>query len=62
MAQDATPENGAGQGCAHLPGYVLHPLKWHKPIRWAVTVRQNWRLTFRFEGQDAVDVDLEDYH
>ena len=45
-----------------LPGYVLHPLKWHKPVRWAVTVRQNWRLTFRFEDGDAVDVDLEDYH
>ncbi len=22
----------------------------------------NWRITFRFDGEDAVDVDLEDYH
>ncbi|MDQ3821072.1 MAG: peptidase, partial [Acidobacteriota bacterium] len=29
---------------------------------WAVTVRANWRLTFKFQGHDAVDVDLEDYH
>jgi proteic killer suppression protein len=29
---------------------------------WAVTVRANWRVTFRFQGGDAYDVDLEDYH
>ena len=45
-----------------LPGYNLHPLKWHKPLRWAVIVKQQWRLTFRFEDGDAHDVDLEDYH
>ncbi|HEX8664836.1 MAG TPA: hypothetical protein VF744_12470 [Beijerinckiaceae bacterium] len=22
----------------------------------------NWRITFRWDGEDAVDVDLEDYH
>jgi len=25
-------------------------------------VTGNWRITFRFDGDDAVDVDLEDYH
>ncbi|WP_407519349.1 type II toxin-antitoxin system RelE/ParE family toxin [Methylobacterium oryzisoli] len=30
--------------------------------RYAVTVSRNWRLTFAFDGRDAVDVDLEDYH
>ena len=29
---------------------------------WAVTVRANWRVTFRFESGDAHDVDSEDYH
>jgi proteic killer suppression protein len=29
---------------------------------WAVTVRANWRVTFRVEGGDAYDVNLEDYH
>jgi antitoxin HigA-1 len=29
---------------------------------WAVTVRANWRVIFRFEGEDAADVDLIDYH
>jgi hypothetical protein len=27
-----------------------------------MTVSRNWRLTFGWEGEDAVDVDLEDYH
>jgi toxin HigB-1 len=44
------------------PGFRLHPLKGDLKGFWAVTVRANWRIVFRFEGQDAVDVDLIDYH
>nr|HEV8008643.1 type II toxin-antitoxin system RelE/ParE family toxin [Bradyrhizobium sp.] len=29
---------------------------------WAVTVRANWRVIFRFEDGKASDVDLVDYH
>jgi proteic killer suppression protein len=29
---------------------------------WAVTVRANWRIVFRFEETDAYDVALIDYH
>jgi plasmid maintenance system killer protein len=29
---------------------------------WAITVNGNWRLTFTFEGEDAVLVDYQDYH
>ena len=29
---------------------------------WAVTVRANWRVTFRFADGDALDVDYVDYH
>jgi proteic killer suppression protein len=29
---------------------------------WAVSVSGNWRLTFRFEGEDAILVDYQDYH
>jgi len=29
---------------------------------WAVTVRANWRVIFRFEDGDAFDVDYVDYH
>jgi len=28
----------------------------------AVSVTGNWRITFRFDGEDAIDVNLEDYH
>lgn len=45
-----------------LPGYHLHPLKGSREGFWAVTVRANWRIIFRFEGGDALDVELIDYH
>ena len=45
-----------------LPGFHLHPLKGDMKGLWAVTVRANWRVTFRFEEDEACDVDLVDYH
>ncbi len=45
-----------------LPGFRLHPLKGELRGFWAVTVRAKWRITWRFEGGDTVDVDLVDYH
>ena len=46
----------------NLPGFGLHFLK--GPLRgfWAVTVRANWRVIFRFVEGDAFDVDYLDYH
>ena len=46
----------------NLPGYRLHQLKGNRTGTWSVTVSGNWRVTFTFEGEDAYDVDLEDYH
>lgn len=45
-----------------LPGFRLHPLKGERKGQWAVSVSGNWRVVFRFVGEDAVDVDLVDYH
>ncbi|MCL2385618.1 MAG: type II toxin-antitoxin system RelE/ParE family toxin [Alphaproteobacteria bacterium] len=45
-----------------LPGFRLHSLKGDLRGFWAVTVRANWRIVWRFEGADAVDVDSVDYH
>jgi proteic killer suppression protein len=45
-----------------LPGLRLHPLKGGRSGSWSVSVSGNWRITFRFEGKDAIDVDYEDYH
>lgn len=46
----------------NLPGLYLHEFKGKRKGTWAVRVSGNWRITFRFEGEDAVDVDYEDYH
>lgn len=45
-----------------LPSYRLHPLKGDRKGQWAVTVRANWRIVFRFENGDVYDVDFVDYH
>ena len=46
----------------NVPGWQLHPLKGDLRGRWSVKVSDNWRVTFSFEGEDAVLVDYEDYH
>lgn len=45
-----------------LPGYRFHRLTGDRKNTYSVTVTGNWRITFRFDGEDAIDVDLEDYH
>ena len=46
----------------NVPGWGLHPLQ-GKPLgRYAITVNGSWRITFKFEGEDAVLVDYLDYH
>jgi proteic killer suppression protein len=49
-------------GDMDLPGLALHPLKGARKGDWSVRVSGNWRVTFRFEGEDAAAVDYEDYH
>ena len=44
------------------PTFRLHPLKGDLKGFWAVTVRANWRIVFRFEDGKIRDVDLVDYH
>lgn len=45
-----------------LPGFRLHPLKGQLKGYWAVTVRANWRVIFRFADGNALDLDYVDYH
>jgi toxin HigB-1 len=45
-----------------LPGFRLHQLRGDLRGFWSVTVSANWRVIWRFEGRDVVDVDLVDYH
>lgn len=46
----------------NIPGWHLHPLTGKLMGHWSVWVNGNWRVTFRFEGQDATWVDYQDYH
>ena len=45
-----------------LPGWRLHPMKGDRAGQWSLRVSANWRLIFRFDDGEAVDVDLTDYH
>ncbi len=45
-----------------MPRLRLHPLKGDLAGYWAVTVRANRRIVFRFEDGDVYDVDLVDDH
>lgn len=45
-----------------MSGWRLHKLTGDLVDHWAVWVDKNWRLTFAFEGEDAVLVDYQDYH
>jgi len=46
----------------NVPGWRLHPLSGGLERHWSIWVNGNWRLTFTFDGEDAVLVDYQDYH
>lgn len=45
-----------------FPGWRLHPLRGEYLGQWSLTVTGNLRLVFEFEGGDASNLDLVDYH
>jgi toxin HigB-1 len=55
-------DNATTPKALDLPRYRLHQLRGDLKGVWSVTVRANWRIVFRFEGTDAFDVELIDYH
>jgi proteic killer suppression protein len=60
--QLARLDAASGPDDMNLPGWKFHVLKGDLAGCFAVTVNKNWRLTFTFEGEDAVLVDYRDYH
>lgn len=42
--------------------FRLHPLKGDRQGEWSITVRANWRVTFRMKDGHVYDVEYEDYH
>ena len=45
-----------------FPLWRAHQLTGDRKATWSLHVTRNWRLTFRFEDGEIVDVDYEDYH
>lgn len=43
----------------NFPGWRLHALT---DGDWSIWVNGSWRVTFRFDGEDAILVDYRDYH
>jgi len=46
----------------NMPGMDWHPLKGDLKGFYSVSVNGNWRIIFRFKGNDAIDVNYIDYH
>ena len=45
-----------------IPIWRAHRLTGDRKGTWSLHLTRNWRLTFRINGDQIVDVDLEDYH
>lgn len=60
--QLAALDGAIGPQGMSLPGWKLHQLAGNLAGHWAVTVNGNWRLTFRFDGREAILVNYQDYH
>jgi proteic killer suppression protein len=56
LDQARTPE------AMNAPGLRFHQLRGGDRRRYAVDASGNWRVTFAWDGEDAVEVSLEDYH
>lgn len=46
----------------NVPTWQWHALTGNLEGHWVVSVNGNWRLTFTFDGEDAVLIDYQDYH
>jgi proteic killer suppression protein len=46
----------------NFPGLHLHPLRGDLKGFWSLRVSGNWRVIFKFDGEDVSRVDYVDYH
>ncbi|PIX04121.1 MAG: excinuclease ABC subunit A [Gallionellales bacterium CG_4_8_14_3_um_filter_54_18] len=44
------------------PGNRLEALKGDRAGQWSVCINEQWRICFRFESGNALDVEIADYH
>jgi toxin HigB-1 len=58
----ATLDDAIQPSTMNVQGWGFHELKGDLAGHFSVKVNGNWRITFRFEGEDAILVDYQDYH
>ncbi|MBS0641506.1 MAG: type II toxin-antitoxin system RelE/ParE family toxin [Proteobacteria bacterium] len=46
----------------NIPGFNFHRLSGTRAGTFSIHVNGPWCITFRWDGTDAIDVDLENYH
>ena len=44
------------------PGNRLESLKGNRAGQWSIRINDQWRVCFRFDVGDAIDVEIVDYH
>jgi len=44
------------------PSNKLHPLRGDREGQWAIAINDQYRICFRWQGADAFDVEITDYH
>ena len=44
------------------PSNRLEALKYDRLGQWSIRINDQWRICFRFENGDALDVEITDYH
>lgn len=45
-----------------LPGNRLEKLKGDRAGQWSIRINERWRVCFRWDDADALDVEIVDYH
>ena len=51
-----------GPSDMNIPGLKLHRYKVGRPGYYSAAVSGNWRIIWKFDGSDAVDVEIWDPH
>ena len=44
------------------PANRLEKLSGNRAGQWSIRINDQWRICFRWEGSDALDVEITDYH
>lgn len=60
--QLASLDNAKTKNDVNIPSWKLHELKGDLKEHYSISVNGNWRLTFRFEGEDIILLNYQDYH